>query len=265
MSERPDRRHRAIVTGNGAIRAIQAGLVVVVLVGWEALARSQIIAELFLPAPSAIAAAFPRLITESRLPYHLGVTLLEFAWGYAISVVLGIALGLAVGLAPLFERLVDPFLSAAMAVPKVAVVPLLTLWFGIGIGHKVVLVVLLSFFPILYATIAGVKQTDRSHANVARALGASRLQRVTKVVLASATPSIFAGLRVAASSALVGALFAEMIASKAGLGNLLVRATAGYDTPQTFALIIVVMLLAVAIIGVIGLLERHVFLAWRKA
>lgn len=232
---------------------------------WEGAVRAGAVSALYLPAPTAIFERFVPMLTRGQLLHHTGVTLAEFAVGYAAAVVAGIGFGVLLVLTPSAERFAQPFMAALMSVPKVAIVPLLALWLGIGFSHKVAIVFLFSVFQILYSTIAGIKQTRREHLKVARAFRASTLQTVWKVILPSAVPTLFAALRVSASVGLVGALFAEMLSSKEGLGNLITRSTASLDTAETFALIGLVTVLAVAMIAALDLLERLLFLRWRPA
>ncbi|MGJ7545896.1 ABC transporter permease [Variovorax sp. LT1R16] len=232
---------------------------------WEGVVRAGAVSALYLPLPTAIFERFVPMLTHGQLLHHTGVTLAEFAVGYAAAVVAGIGFGVLLVLTPSAERFAQPFMAALMSVPKVAIVPLLALWLGIGFSHKVAIVFLFSVFQILYSTIAGIKQTRREHLKVARAFRASTLQTVWKVILPSAVPTLFAALRVSASAGLVGALFAEMLSSKEGLGNLITRSTASLDTAETFALILLVTALAVAMVAALDLLERLLFLRWRPA
>lgn len=256
---------RRAVRAPWGLRAAQWGTLALLLGAWEFFVRSGGVNPLYLPTPSAIVHALQTLLSGGELLHHTAITLAEFGVGYAAAVLAGIGGGLALALSPPLERFANPFIAALMSVPKVAIVPLLALWLGIGFGHKVVIVFLFSVFQIHYSTLAGVKQTRREHLRVARALGASTLQTVCKVLLPSAVPSVFAALRVSASVGLVGALFAEMLSSKAGLGNLLTRAGAALDTPATFALVVIVTALAVVMVTALDLIERVLFLRWREA
>src|SRR5690606_20222802 len=134
-----------------------------------------------------------------------------------------------------------------------------------GLSHKVIIVFLFCFFPIVYNTIAGVKQTNPDHIKVARSFRASRRQTILKVILPSAIPTISAALRVEAAQALVGAIFGEMVASRAGLGNGLSEASELYDTPKAFAFIILITVVSITSVTIIDQLEKRVFLKWRPA
>ncbi|NPV53224.1 MAG: ABC transporter permease [Firmicutes bacterium] len=241
----------------------QLMLLSLILIVTEYVVDNNIVGDLYLAAPSQVAAGFIGLLNRSHLFRHLEVTLFEFLLGFASSAALGVSLGLLVARVAVVEKFTKPYLSGLMAIPKVAIIPLLTIWLGIGFFSKAILVFMFSFFPILYNTISGVKQTPDNYLKVARVFGATRLQVITKVILPSAMPTIFAGFRVAAASGLVGALFGEMLASKEGLGNLLTKASQLYNTGQLFAVISVVTVLSVLIIQVLDLLEKSVFLRWK--
>lgn len=230
----------------------------------EVLVRQEVINSLFLAAPSSVILDIFNLFKDGFILPHFYVTLSEFIVGYSIAVVLGIAIGMFLLIVPWAEKFFQPFISALMAIPKVTIVPLLALWLGIGLTHKITIVFLFCFFTILVNTITGIKQTEEKHLKVAKVYEASIWQTIWKVTLPSAAPTIIAGLKISAATGLVGALFAEMLASKAGLGNVLVKATTLFDTSQAFAIVVLVTLMSVLIIAVINLLESNVFLRWKK-
>ena len=249
-----------------ALIAGQVATLIAVLCLVEFLVEAGVVSSLYLPAPTDVASEVRGLLQPGSEFYpNLFVTLQEFVTGYALAVVVGISVGLFLVLVPHAETFFRPFLAATMAIPKVTIVPLLTLWFGLGMSHKVVIVFLFCFFPIVYNTIAGVKQTSPDHVKVARAFRATRRQTIVKVILPSAIPTILAALRVEAASALVGAIFGEMIASRAGLGNSLSEASSLYDTPKAFAYIILITLVSITSVSIIDQLEKRVFLSWRPA
>lgn len=258
-------------TGEGSKRrslgriAGQLALIALLLAACEYAVARGLIGSLYLSRPTQVASELVSLLTQSATYRSIGVTLQEFAAGFALSAVCGIATGLVLVLVRGAEAFLRPFLSAFMAVPKVTLIPLLMLWLGIGLPHKVAIVFLFCYFTIAFNTITGIKQTSEQHLKVARVFQASPFQMVIKVILPSAAPTIFAGLRVAAATGLVGALFGEMMASKDGLGNLIVQATSLYDTAKAFALITLVTVLSVLIIGGIDLLEKRIFLKWKSS
>ncbi|WP_028551537.1 ABC transporter permease [Paenibacillus sp. UNC451MF] len=230
----------------------------------EYIVRAEIVGPLYLSKPTQVIDEIVGLFTNGTIFHHLFVTLGEFLAGYVLSAVAGIGTGLFLVLVPRAESFFRPFLSALLAVPKVTIIPLLMLWLGIGLSHKVAIVFLFCFFTIAFNTITGIKQTADNHLKVARVFEATKFQTITKVILPSAASTIFVSLRVSAATGLVGALFGEMIASKDGLGNLLVQATSTYDTAKAFAIITVVTIVSVLIIAFIDLLEKKVVLKWKS-
>lgn len=256
-------RRSARAVGWG-LRLGQIGLLALGLGGIEYSVRRGLIGDLYAAAPTQIAQALGELLAGHVLWRHLAVTLSEYAIGFMAACLLGIGFGILLARVKSVETFAGPYLSGLMAVPKVVIVPLLTIWLGIGLLSKAVLVFLFSFFPVLYSTVAGVKQTGENHLKVARVFGASRLQTLVKVILPSAIPTMLAGLRVAAPAGLLGALFGEMLASKQGLGNVLTKAAQLYNTGQLFAVILLTTGLSVLLIQGIDLLEGRVFLRWRR-
>ncbi|MCC3373751.1 ABC transporter permease [Cohnella sp. REN36] len=248
----------------GGILLGQILLTAAVLAVIEWVVRRGIVGKLYLSEPTEVARQTFKLLSEGEIYRHLRVTLQEFLEGYVLASALGIATGMLLVLVKHAERFFRPFLSALMAVPKVTIIPLIMLWLGIGVPHKIAVVFLFCYFTIAFNTITGIKQTADNHLKVARVFEATRWQTIVKVILPSAAPTIFAGLRVSAATGLVGALFGEMIASQAGLGNLLVKATSLYDTAQAFAIITIVTVVSVLIIAVIDLLEKKVVLKWKS-
>lgn len=249
--------NRRIVFGQILFLLLGLGLI-------EYLVRAEVIGSLYLSKPTLVVKELVGLFAQGVVFHHLFITLGEFAAGYALSALTGIGIGLFLVLVPRMETFFRPFLSALLAVPKVTIIPLLMLWLGIGLSHKVAIVFLFCFFTIAFNTITGIKQTADNHLKVARVFEATKFQTITKVILPSAAPTIFVSLRVSAATGLVGALFGEMIASKDGLGNLLVQATSTYDTAKAFAIITIVTLVSVLIIALIDLLEKKVVLKWKS-
>jgi len=219
---------------------------------------------IFLASPTSIVREGVKIMTNGTLWPHLLLTLQEAYLGYGLAAVTGIAIGLLWVLFPKLESFMNVFCSAIMAVPKVAILPLLILWFGIGFESKVFLIYLSSLFTILYNTVTGAKQCRQEYLKVAKVFQASRVQTVFGVIIPAATPSIFNGLKLSAATAVTMVLFAEMNAAKAGLGYLLVTAQNLLNTPQTFFLIVLVTLLAVINVKLVGLVEYAVCHKWRR-
>ncbi|GIO54068.1 ABC transporter permease [Paenibacillus cineris] len=244
------------------IRFVQIAFIAVLLAGMQLAVSKEWVSRVFLASPSQIVQEFVYMLKENTLWPHLSVSLQEVAVGYLISAVAGIGLGVLFVSFPLLEKLIDPLMAAIMAIPKTAIMPLLIVWFGIGFKSKVVLVILFCFFNILYNTVTGSKQTRTEHLKLAKVFKASRAQTVFKVLLPSALPSIFNGLRVTAATAITGVVFAEMAAAKNGLGFLLNESQAVLNTPRLYLVIIVVTVLSVLFVGLINLIERLVCRRW---
>lgn len=240
----------------------QVAIVVALLVWMEVAVANDWVNRVFMASPSQIVDELIYMLKENTLWPHLSISLQEVVVGYLISVVAGIGLGVLYVSFPLVEKLLDPFVAAAMAVPKTAVMPLLIVWFGIGFKSKVILVFLFCFFNILYNTVTGAKQTRIEHLKLAQVFKASRAQTVFKVLLPSALPSIFNGLRVTAATAITGVVFAEMAAAKNGLGYVLNEAQAVLNTPRLFLVIILVTVLSVLFVALVNLIERLVCRRW---
>lgn len=247
------------------ILVAQIAVLAVVLFAVQQAVDSGAVKTIYLASPTQVLEAFPKLVEEQNLLFHLYVTLSEAAVGVLIGGVLGVATGIYMGLFPRVNQFLNPFLVWAMAVPKVTIIPLLTLYLGIGYGHKVFIIFLFSYFLFVFNTIAGIRQVQENHVKVAKTLGASHRQIVWKVILPSAIPSIMAAVRIEAATCLVAALFAEMVASKAGLGNLLNKLTGIYDTAGTFALVILITTISLIIIFLVEWLEKRVLLKWKYA
>lgn len=246
------------------ITPVHVGFVVLLLAGIQFAVSKGLINRIFLASPTQIVDELLYMVRENALWPHLSVSLQEFAVGYAISAVLGVAFGVLFVTFPTVEKLLSPLMAAIMAIPKTAIMPLLIIWFGIGFRSKVVLVVMFCMFNILFNTVTGAKQTRAEHLKVAGVFKANRAQIVFKVLLPSALPSIFNGLRVTAATAITGVIFAEMAAAKKGLGYLLNESQAVLNTPRLFLIIIVVTVLSVLFVGAVNLTERIACRRWRN-
>lgn len=218
---------------------------------------------IFVASPTSIVEEGIKIITDGTLWPHLLLTIQEALAGYLSAVVVGIAVGLLWTLFPVSEKYMNVFCSAIMAVPKVAILPLLILWFGIGFQSKALLVFLFSVFTILYNTVTGAKECKKEYLKVARVFRANRFQTVFLVIIPAALPSIFNGLKLAAATALTGVLFSEMQSARAGLGYLLTESQNLLNTPRMFLLIILITLLSVGAVKLIDAIEYAISYRWR--
>lgn len=240
------------------------GIVVALLAGIEAAVSGGYINRIFLASPSQIVNELKYMLQENTLTPQLVLTLQEAIVGYVLSAVTGISIGVLFVTFPKLEALFSDFFAAVMAVPKTAIMPLLVVWFGIGFKSKVLMVFLFCMFTVLFNTISGAKQTRTEHLKVASVLKATRMQIVFKVMIPSALPSIFTGLRVTAATAITGVIFAEMTASKGGAGYLLNEAQAVLNTPELYLVVIIVTILSVLFVSIVNLVEYIMCRRWRS-
>ncbi|MCG3208410.1 MAG: Riboflavin transport system permease protein RibX [Anaerolineae bacterium] len=229
---------------------------------WELFVRVAGIKTYILPAPSLV---ILELIDQaSNIFNHSLVTGWEIILGFLLSVIVGIPLGMAIYYSRFLERIFYPVLVASQTIPKIAIAPLLVIWFGFGLMPKVIVSFLIAFFPIVINTVVGLKQTQPEMIYLVRSMGASRIQTFLKISLPTALPNIFGGLKVAITLAVVGAVVGEFIAADKGLGYLLVVANGYLDTPLMFAGIIALSALGIIFFFIVEVLER-VFVPWRIA
>jgi NitT/TauT family transport system permease protein len=206
-----------------------------------------------LPSPSDI------VIGTAKHPHALlvnsWVTIQEVLGGFGLGVVVSIPLALAIVSWRAVERLIYPFLVAFQAVPKVALAPILVVWFGFGPGSKVMLGFVTAMFPIVINTVIGLRQTPPEMIHLMRSLGASSLQIFAKIRLYAAAPYIFGGLKVGITLAVVGAVVGEFIASNHGLGNMLLAANNAFDTALLFGIVVLLSLISIALFYLVELVE----------
>jgi len=234
--------------------------ILAIILAWEACARIFQIPQWLLPAPTAIVrelAAQPRLFAG-----HALVTTGEIVLGFALSVAIGIPLAVGMAYSRTFERTLYPILVSSQAVPKVAVAPLLIVWFGFGALPKVMVAFLIAFFPIVIDTVVGLRSVEPEMLHLARSMGASAWQTFVKIRLPKALPSIFAGLKVAITLAVVGATVGEFVAADRGLGYMLMVASGEMNSRMLFAAIIVLTLIGVGFFLVLEAFER-LLMPWR--
>ena len=218
---------------------------VILIVLWGVLVAVFRVPDYLVPAPQAV---IPKL-WEARhaLWQNTVITLREIVIGFAITVVLSIPLGLGIALSLTARRIAYPLLVFIQLVPKIAVAPLFLVWFGFGIQSKVLLTVLLSFFPLLLASIAGFQALDTRLLYLTRSMGASAWQTFWHVRFPSALHVIFAGLKTTATIAATAAIVAEFVGSNAGLGYQLLVATGVLDTPLIFAILLILTVIGIGL------------------
>jgi len=248
----PQTRPFRLVDHLGAVRAAS---IVVVIALWEIFGRQ--VNPLFLSYPSAIGRAFLQIVVTGEFQRSALGSLHVFAVGLSAALVLGIAIGLLMGRYRLAEYLLDPYVYAFDATPRVALIPLLLLWFGLGNSSKIAVVFLSGLFPVLMNTFSGVRTVSAQLVEVGRAYGASEGKLFTKVILPAALPFIMAGIRLAVGRALIGIITAEMFTAVTGMGALFVRYSSALATDKFFVPIILLALLGVILSNIVEKLQKR--------
>ena len=242
------------------IRREHRGLRVLSLVGlvvlWEIVARIGWVPVLFLPSPLGVVAEGSEMVMSGELLGHLAASLRRLLFGFAVGGGLGVIVGIAVGFFSVAEAVGTPLIAATFPVPKIALLPLLILWLGLGEPSKIAVIALGVFFPMAINTYTGVRQADALLVRAAVSFGARRWSVIRKVILPSALPMIFAGLRLGAGTALLLLVAAEMIAVESGIGFLVLHAGNIMATTKLMVGIVVLSLLGVLSHWGLNRLER---------
>lgn len=245
-------------TSAAASVATLVGLVVL----WQVGASAGLLSTQFLPPPAAIARALWALALSGELWRHLGASLSRLLIGWSLGTVAGVAVGFMVGLATWARSPGMAVVSALFPIPKIALVPLFILWFGIGEGSKIATLGIGVFFPTVISTASGVDSVPRGLVRMGQAFGLRRSTILWRIVLPGALPAILAGFRVTTSIAIILLVAAEMIGAEQGIGAFVLQAGNLYDTDNLLAGIVVLSLLGLLVAWVMGVLER-VLLRWR--
>lgn len=239
-------------------RRIQSLLLAVLLLAlWEVGARISGVATFILPPPSLVAVRFAQAWGDGTMVRHLLPTVAEITIGGLIGGLLGLLIGIGLGLSGAARQLASPYLVAAQSTPILALGPLLVLWFGPGPLAKIAICALITLFPMAVATLVAVRDADQRLLELGRSIGASRLQSLLWIRLPSARSGIFAGARVAATLAVVGAVVGEWLGGSAGLGILVNLARGSlFDTPLLFAALVQIALLGAFAYNLVDAAER---------
>jgi len=227
----------------------------------EVLVRVFHVPSYFLPAPSKVATALWRGFASGVYERHLVHTLIETLLGFVLGSAIGFLLGAAVALNRFVEYFFYPYIVMFQSVPKVALAPLVVVWFGLGLKSQVLNVALVACFPLIVNTIAGLKSTDEDRIDLMRSLAASKRQIFWMVRLPTALPYVMAGLEVAMVFALIGAIVAEFVGAPAGLGMLIQSMNFNLDVAGQFSVLLILSVLGLLLNRGIVLIRRRI-LAW---
>lgn len=221
--------------------------VVVLLLAWEAISRAGIFPQVFLPPPSAVATELWRMTVSGDLWRNAQPSLARILGGFAIGSAAGVVFGTVAAVSVRAEAVIDPLVALAYPIPKIALLPLIVLWLGIGEASKVAVIAVGAFFPVFISTVTGLRGANPSLVRAAQSLGAGRWQIIQKVMIPSALPVLFAGLRLATGMSLLLVVSAEMIAATRGIGYLILYAGDLLQTTRLMA--------GIAVLSMLGLLS----------
>lgn len=213
-----------------------------------------------LPPPSLVARSL--VVDRDILLPNAMVTLTEVLLGFALALISGIGLGIAIFRSPTLERVLYPLIIASQTVPVPALAPLLLVLFGYGLLPKVLVTALVGFFPLVVNTVEGLRSVDRDVLNLLQTFGASRWRIFRLAELPASLPAIFAGAKIAVAICVIGAVFGELVGAKAGLGYLMTRSIAQFETPRLLAAIVLLSVMGTGLFALVSLLER-VIMPWR--
>jgi NitT/TauT family transport system permease protein len=262
----PQRQSRA-VGRPPALAAYQPALlgalsVLVFLVAWQLIAAARVVPALFLPAPTDIADAYRQMFRDPEIWLDLETSGTEVGYGFGLAILIGLPLGILMGWYRPLRFALDPFVAFFYSTPRIALTPLLIIWFGIGIYSKVAVIFLGAFFPITINTMAGIRSLDPLLLQAARSFGARDAQIFRTIALPGSVPFILTGLRLGVGHALIGVVVGELIAAQHGIGKRMSDAFTTFNMPTGFAALIMIAATGVVLTVVIQRLERR-FDAWR--
>jgi len=240
------------------------GLVAAFLLIWQGAVSLRLIDVFWISSPALVGQELWRLVTSGQLVTDVAMTVFEALIAFVISSVLGIASGLMLARSPFWDEVLAPIIVVLNSLPRIALAPLIILWFGIGIAAKVVTAFTLIYFILLVNTLSGAKNVDNDILTIARLMGASRRDLLWKVTLPSALPWIFAGLNLGLTYSLLGVIVAEILASNQGLGYLIESSAATFNTAGVFAGLVTLAVVAWIFSTVMSQVEARL-LRWKPS
>lgn len=253
-------RRRRIETAKSVLLPL-LGVVLIVVIWWLAVVGFDI-EKFLLPSPADVYEAF--VASPQYLLQQTWVTLVETMQGFLLAIVIGVPIAMLIASSRLLEQMIYPILLAVNAAPKVAIAPLLVVWMGFGQAPKVVMVVLLCFFPIVLSTTTGLRSTPSEFIELAKSLRANPLQVFLKFRAPFALEQVFVGLKTAISLAVIGAVIAEFVGANQGLGYLIVQSGANANTALAFVAIVLLALMSIVLFYALALLER-LLIPWAES
>jgi ABC-type nitrate/sulfonate/bicarbonate transport system permease component len=244
-------------TRKWVLRAIS---VIAVLALWQVVGSN--INPIFLSTPTAIARAFVEVVRDGELVRALGVSVGVVLAGFTVAMIVGVPIGLLMGWFRTFEYLVDPYVNALYVVPRIALIPLIIIWFGLGVPAQVVVVFGTSVFPILLSTYAGVRNVPHDLVETAHAFGAGRWQLFYNIIIPSSVPFIMSGLRLGIGQAIIGMVVAQMFLGLSGMGFMLTKYGNMFETAYVFVVVLALAGLGIVMTEAVKRVERR-FSLWK--
>jgi NitT/TauT family transport system permease protein len=228
------------------------------LAAWQWLPGLAGIPPFILPPASRVWEEFLRMLASDRLLWHTGITSLEVVVGFFLGSVLGMAIGYVLGVSPRAELVLSPYILALQIAPKVAFAPLFVMWLGYTVYPKILVAILIVFFPVMVNVLTSMRTVDADMVNLARAFSATRWQIFRKIEVPASLPPLFSGLRIGATLAVIGVVVGELVGGNLGLGYLLVFGEGQGNTAMVFVTIILLTLIGIVAYGAVILVERRV-------
>jgi NitT/TauT family transport system permease protein len=237
---------------------LSVALFIATVGGWELACRFLEVPIIIVPPPSLVAAALWQMLFHGDMLVHFGVTAYETLAGFVFGALFGLVLGGLVAQFPLLERTLYPYIVAFQTLPKVAIAPIIVIWFGYGVTSKIVITATIAFFPLLANTIVGLRAVPQDQVELMVAFTASRWQVFWKARIPQALPYIFVGLDVAIVLSVIGAIVGEFVGSQAGLGYLILQKNFNMDMSGVFAILIVLSLFGIGLHMIVNAIQRRV-------
>ena len=240
-----------------------SSVIILFLIGWELLFQCKLVNPLFISSPSRVVFAEIAIIKDGTLLKHFLVSAKEFGFGYLAAIIFGFPFGIMLGWFKLLKASFGPFIAALQATPRIALMPLFIIWFGLGITAKIVVVLLSAIFPLIVNLQVAMSTIDPDLVHVARAYGAGRWQIFRSIALPTSLPFLITGLRLAAGRGLLGVIVDEVFGGSEGIGYMIEYAGSTFQTDKVFAGVLVVAVIGISLDVSLDRLGRH-FDRWRS-
>ncbi|MGC9665920.1 ABC transporter permease [Planosporangium sp. 12N6] len=253
--------------GSGLVRFVQGtwrpfAVLVAILIAWWAVTAAELVKPYLVPSPGKTLDVI--VAQTSYFTHNTWITTYETILGFAIAIAVGVVSAVVMVYSPTVEKSLYPLLLFAQVIPKIAIAPLFVVWLGFGLTPKIVVAVLMAFFPIVIAMVTGLKSVDPEMLQLSATMGAGSGQTFWKIRFPASLPHLFSGLKVAATMAVTGAVVGEFVGANEGLGYVILQANGNLDTPMLFAGLLIMSLLGVILFVIVELLEYFV-LPWHAS